>query len=436
MSARKQRTRRFKLRFYLILLVPILLVGAYIGYRILKPTTGRLGTDTVEGDLEFTGVIIRRENVADTEDYHTIRFLVGEGDMVNNNQQVAFLYRKGYENQMSDIVSKEQQIYQQQINLLRLDSADGISLPADVAAYNSRIDEVVDRMTQASLGKDGLDYIQLSEELDGLLSAREQLLRQLFPEKDENGKAISDNVALYRDLNALRGAFSAQSTLINTSGTGYISFHLDGYENAMSIDSLTASQISRVVSSPVSASYNAAGVYRIVDPNGFYVAFTVKAGDSHRLIVGNTYELKVKYQDTTYTGRVVAERPAAKNVLYILEINRDVLPVLENRTMTFSIHSQASGVSIPVDGLYFNGGVPFVFINTGRAYQPIQVVIPASDGETAIIEAADKNIRLTRGLRFQYHDEDDDESSATAAPSFSPVPTAIPTPTPRPTPVP
>ena len=68
MSARKQRAHRFRLRFYLILLVPILLVGAYIGYRILNPTTGRLGTDTVEGDLEFTGVIIRRENMATSKD--------------------------------------------------------------------------------------------------------------------------------------------------------------------------------------------------------------------------------------------------------------------------------------------------------------------------------------------------------------------------------
>lgn len=430
MSARKRQTRRFRLRFYLILLVPILLVGAYVGYRIMRPTTGRLGTDTVEGDLEFTGVIIRKENVATSEDYHTIRFLVSEGDMVNNAQQVAYLYRKGYENQMSDIVSKEQQIYQQQIALLRLNSADGMTVPGEVADYNSRIEQVVDQMTQASLGKDGLDYIQLSEELDGLLTARQNLLRQLVP-------ADATLTANYQQLDNLRSAFSSESTLINNSGTGYISFHMDGYENAMSIDSLTESQIRRVVSSPVSASYNAAGVYRIVDPNGFYVAFTVAAGNPQRLIVGNTYDLKVQYQDATYTGRVVAERPAARYVLYILEINRDVLPVLETRTMTFSIHSQASGVSIPVKGLYFNGGIPYVFINTGRAYQPIQVVIPASDGETAIIEAADKNIRLTRGLRFQYHDDDDEEeSSATAAPTSTPAPTPVPTATPRPTPVP
>ena len=429
MSARKQRTRRFRLRFYLILLVPILLVGAYVGYRILKPTTGRLGTDTVVGDLEFTGVIIRRENVAPSEDYHTIRFLVSEGDMVNNSQQVAYLYRKGYENQMSDIVSKEQQIYQQQITLLRLNSADGLTLPDQIAAYNDRVTEIVDKMTQASLGKDGLDYIQLAEELDDLLTARQNLLRQIVP-------ADATLTASYQQLDNLKSAFSAESTLVNNSGSGYISFHLDGYENAMSIDSLTASQISRVVSSPVSASYNASGVYRVVDPNGFYVAFNVSASSSQRLIVGNTYEMKVKYQDTSYTGRVVAERPAAKYVLYILEVNRDVLPVLENRTMTFSIHSEASGVSIPVEGIYYNGGLPYVFINTGRAYQPIQVVIPASDGETAIIEAANKNIRLTRGLRFQYHDDDDEESSASPTPSFTPAPTAVPTPTPKPTPVP
>ena len=429
MSARKQRTRRFRLRFYLILLVPILLVGAYVGYRILKPTTGRLGSDTVEGDMEFTGVIIRRENVAPSEDYHTIRYLVSEGDMVNNSQQVAYLYRKGYENQMSDIVSKEQQIYQQQITLLRLNSADGLTLPDQIAAYNDRVTEIVDKMTQASLGKDGLDYIQLAEELDDLLTARQNLLRQIVP-------ADATLTASYQQLDNLKSAFSAESTLVNNSGSGYISFHLDGYENAMSIDSLTASQISRVVSSPVSASYNASGVYRVVDPNGFYVAFNVSASSSQRLIVGNTYEMKVKYQDTSYTGRVVAERPAAKYVLYILEVNRDVLPVLENRTMTFSIHSEASGVSIPVEGIYYNGGLPYVFINTGRAYQPIQVVIPASDGETAIIEAANKNIRLTRGLRFQYHDDDDEESSASPTPSFTPAPTAVPTPTPKPTPVP
>ena len=432
MSAKKQRTRRFRLRFYLILLVPILLVGAYIGYRILRPTTGRLGTDTVEGDMEFTGVIIRRENVAPSEDYHTIRYLVSEGDMVSGSQQVAYLYRKGYENQMSDIVSKEQQIYQQQITLLRLNSSDGMTVPEEVTSYNDQIDKVVDQMTQASLGKEGLDYIQLAEKLDGLLTDRQNLLRRLVPA--DNDATLK---ASYQQLDNLHSAFTAESVLVNNAGTGYISFHLDGYENAMSIDSLTASQISRVVSSNgVSASYNATGVYRIVDPNGFYVAFTVKSEDSHRLIVGNTYELKVKYQDTVYTGRVVAERPAAKNVLYILEVNRDVLPVLENRTMTFSIRSEASGVSIPVKGLYFNGGVPYVFINTGRAYQPIQVVIPASDGETAIIEAADKNIHLTRGLRFQYQEKSSSDSSATPTPSYTAAPTPVPTPTPRPTPVP
>ncbi|MBQ3652490.1 MAG: hypothetical protein IJR78_05700, partial [Clostridia bacterium] len=149
MSAKKQQPRRFRFRFYLILLVPILLVGAYIGYRILRPTTGRLGTDSVEGDMEFTGVIIRRENVVASEDYHTIRYLVSEGDLIQGQQQVAVLYKKGFENQMSDIVNKEQQIYQQQMTLLRLNSEDGMTVPEEVSAYNAQIDMVVTKMTQA-----------------------------------------------------------------------------------------------------------------------------------------------------------------------------------------------------------------------------------------------------------------------------------------------
>ena len=253
MAAKKQRTRRVRFRFYLILLVPILLVGAYMGYRILNPTTGRLGSGTVAGEMEFTGVIIRRENVVAAEDYHTIRYLVSEGDMVSGQQQVALLYKKGFENQMSDIVSKEQQIYQQQLTLLRLSSADGLTLPDEVAAFNTQIDETIARMTQASMGKASLDYIQLSEELDELLTARQNLLRQIVP-------TDASLTASYEQLDILRKAFSAESTLVNDAGSGYISFHMDGYENAMSIDSLTPTQVSRVAASPVSASYNTAGV--------------------------------------------------------------------------------------------------------------------------------------------------------------------------------
>ncbi|MBQ6865322.1 MAG: hypothetical protein IJO15_00655, partial [Clostridia bacterium] len=245
MSAKKQQPRRFRFRFYLILLV-----GAYIGYRILRPTTGRLGTDSVEGDMEFTGVIIRRENVVASEDYHTIRYLVSEGDLIQGQQQVAVLYKKGFENQMSDIVNKEQQIYQQQMTLLRLNSEDGMTVPEEVSAYNAQIDMVVTKMTQASLGKANLDYIQLSEELDDLLTARQSIMRQLVP-------ADATLTANYQQLDILKNGFSTESTLTNSAGTGYISFHLDGYENAMSIESLTASQVSRIAASPMSASYNA-----------------------------------------------------------------------------------------------------------------------------------------------------------------------------------
>lgn len=426
MSAK--RTRKFKLKFYLFLLVPVLLLGVYVGYRILNPATGRLGSDTVEGDIEFTGVILRRENVASTDDYHSIRFLVGEGDSVTDGDTVAMLYKKGFDNQMADIISKEQQIYQQQQTLLRLSSADGMTLPDEVLQYNQQIHQVVEQMTRASAGKDGLDYIALAEQLNDLLTARQNLMRQIVP-------SDASLTASYQQLDIMHSNFTAESALVNHAGSGYISFHLDGYENAMSVDSLTATQISRVVSSPVSLSYNAAGVYRVVDPNGFYVAFTVRAADSHRLVVGNSYELRVKYQDSAYTGRVIAERPATNYVLYILEVNSDVLPVLENRTMTFTIHTMASGVSIPVKGIYFNGGIPYVFMNTGRVYQPIQVVIPSSDGETAIIQAADPSIQLTRGLRFEYHDEEE-QSSPTSAPQAPASATPAPTSTPRPTPVP
>ena len=416
----KKRTKKFRLRFYLILLVPVLLLGAFIGYKIMNPSTGRLRSATVNGSMEFTGIVIRKETVAEGGDYTNLHFLVGEGDAVTDQQPVAVLYKKGYNDQLSEIVNQEQLVYKQQLTLLKLASADGSTLPDELITFNNAIDETINEMTAAAMVSTQYDYLTLEEQLRSLLEARETLLQQIAPADS----ALSAN---YQILEQLQNSFSSQEYLLNNAGAGYISFHLDGYENAMNVETLTASQVRKIVSSPVSGSYNTTGLYRIIDPNGFYIAFTVKADDSNRLLVGSSYEMQVKYQDFSYTGKVIAERASATYVLYVLEVNADAYQVLENRTMVFTMGTTASGVSIPVAGLYFNGGVPYVYVYTGSSYEPVAVEILASDGETAVVQAKNKEIQLKEGLKFEYHEEPAaDTSTPTATPPAATEPSATP----------
>lgn len=418
----ESRKRKFRLRFYIILLIPILLVGAYLAYKILSPSTGRLSADTVKADLEFTGVVIRRESVVEAPEYSSLRYLVGEGEYVEDQQPIAMLYAKGYDTQLAQILEQSQKIYRQQVTLLKLTSADASTLPQEVLDYNAQIEDTLEKMTKAAMGNSEYNYMTLAEELQTLLTARESYMRQITPED----AALSANYAL---LDQLKNSFSAQSTLLNNGGAGYISFHLDGYETAMNVNGLTASQVRKTASSPLSTT-TGQGLFRIVNPNGFYIAFTVKGDAATRFVVGETYTMQVSHQDKAFTGRVIEEKPSESYVLYVLEVSEDAYQVLENRTMDLSIHYEGSGTSVPVEGIYFNGGVPYLFVFTGTDYQPIKIEILCADEETAVIRAADRQIQLKSGIRFLYYEEDEDEAQPTA----TPLPTPSPSPTPSPTP--
>lgn len=414
--------RKFKLRFYVILAIPIVLIGAFLAYKILSPSTGRLSMETVTSDVEFTGVVIRHESVVEAPEYSSLRYLVSEGEYVEDQQPIAQLYAKGYDSQLSEILTQSQKIYRQQVTLLKLTSSDANTLPQEVLDYNAQIEDTLEKMTKAAMGNSEYNYMTLAEELQTLLTARESYMRQITPED----AALSAN---YATLDALKNSFSAQSTLLNNGGAGYISFHLDGYETAMNINNLTASQVRKTVSSPLSTT-TGQGLFRIVNPNGFYIAFTVKGDAATRFVVGETYNVQVSHQDKVYAGKVVSEKPSESYVLYVLEVNEDAYQVLENRTMDLSIHYEGSGTAVPVDGIYFNGGVPYLYVYTGKDYQPIKIEILCADEETAVIRAADSQIQLKSGIRFLYYEEDEDaEPTATPLPSATPTPTASPTPT-------
>lgn len=417
------KKRKFKLRFYIILLIPVLLIGAFLAYKILAPSTGRLSMDTVKSDVEFTGVVIRRESVVEAPEYSSLRYLVSEGEYVEDQQPIAMLYAKGYDSQLSEILSQSQKIYRQQVTLLKLTSSDASTLPQEVLDYNAQIEDTLEKMTKAAMGNSEYNYMTLAEELQTLLTARETYMRQITPED----AALSAN---YATLDNLKNSFSAQSTLLNNGGAGYISFHLDGYETAMNVNGLTASQVRKTASSPLSTT-TGQGLFRIVNPNGFYIAFTIKGDEATRFVVGETYNIQVSHQDKTFAGKVIEEKTSESYVLYIMEVNEDAYQVLENRTMDLSIHYEGSGTSVPVEGIYFNGGVPYLYVYTGKDYQPIKIEILCSDGETAVIRAADSQIQLKSGIRFLYYEEDEEdaEPTATPIPSATPTPTASPTPT-------
>ena len=401
MAARKKK-KKFKLRFFLILLTPFVIAGGLFVYRMKNPTHGKLSSDTVSGSMSLTAVIIRSETVTEATDFSAIRYLKTEGETVGPGEPVAQLYAKGYDTQMSEIVSRSSDIYSKQSALLRALTGE---LPEEVTAFNETITDTVDKMTRAAMYGEG-DYLSLTDALLENLEIRETYLRSLLPPE-----ANIEMQSKYESIDDLRLHLKTDyiRTLMHEGSAGYISFHLDGYETALNVSNLTSTQIRQIVSSPQSGTVSENAIYRSVDNDGFHLAFTVKANDPFRFVVGQTYRFAVDYQDTVYTAEIISEKTSASYVLYVARVDADAGAVLENRTIALTVANEASGVSVPVEGLYFSNGVPYVYIYTSRAtYEPVPVVILCADEQTAVIRAKDPNIQLRAKLKFEYHKEEED----------------------------
>lgn len=395
----KRIKRKLKPRFFLFLLVPVALAGVLIANKMKNPSHGRLGSDTVYGESELTGVIVRHETVIEAPDHNTITYLKSEAEELKENEPVAVLYTKGYDSVLGDIVARSQELYERQAASLRNRNEER-QLPPEIETYNEAVTGMVEQMTRAAMNGEG-DYLSLSGELLSMLETRSNYMNSLLP-AEEN----IDLAQKYTAIAELRQKLNSYAAIFyHPGGGGFISFHLDGYENALNVESLTASQVRQIATSPLAGTVTDSALYRVVDPEGFYIALTVRANDAFRFVNGESYRLEVEHQDTVYTGRVIAEKTASQYVLYVMEIEADAFDVLENRTIGFTVKNTASGVSIPVEGLYFNGGVPYVYIYTGTSYEPVAVEILAADEKTAVIRAANKAIQLRSGLKFEYHED-------------------------------
>ena len=386
--------KRRRVRFRLIILI-LILIGLGIGvYFIINPSTGRLKSSAIESQMEVSAIIIRNETVVQrSANAYNIHFLADDGDYVKSGEPIANVYERGYDRQLDEIISLQQQIYRQQLSLISLQYGEG-GIPSELTQINTQIDQKISELAAISKGESNADYVALYTELDGLLTQRMSILSQLVTADEALNNSLNT-------LSTLQAAFTVKSTIVNDSSDGYISFNLDGYENVLNPEQLNTTQISDLISSNGLVSSAANDMYRIVAPNTWYVAFNVPVDSPERLIQGQTYTISQKGSELSYQAFCKSMRIFSTKITFVLEINADVKPVLETRSAAFVITRVAQGASAPLDAFTYVEGVPTLSIKQqGGGYIPIAVNILASDEKRAIVQAQDSTIELREGLKY------------------------------------
>ena len=399
-------------RFYILLFASgVLLVAFVVGaVWLMRKVTGnvrKLEQMTLYTEVESEAVVVRSERLF-TESASESQILLEEGALVSEGDAIAVLYPYSYESQISAICTKEAALYTLLQSLLRTDT--GGTLPAAVIGYNEQIAAVSKQMRAAANGeRDPVEYAQLETRLIRLQEERRNTMVQSL----KNPAQVETAVA---EIDALKKSFETDSArTILSEYNGYVSFYSDmNEENLRDVSQLTVPLIKRILNAPSIGMDNENFSYRIVtDRTKFYLAFVQSAKSPNRLMPGQTYSFTVKGIKGAYQGRILAERDAEQGVLYVMEVNSDVRPLLTTRVVEISVQNNATGLFVPTKYLQYTDGVPYIYAkSTDGTYQKVAVYIAGSDDENAIVSARDGHITLFAGLKVRMPVEDKEENKS------------------------
>ena len=397
MATTRTRRKKLKGRFYLILLGMIGVVAITVVLVKKGSKKGEIKFGGIETSLEVTAAIVRDETVVKTEPYEKISFNAVEGEAVTSDQLIAQLYKRGYQDETQiSLINLQKEIYTYQLQLL------GAQQPQELVDLNNNILTVEEQIRSASRKESDLDMLTLENSLKALQQERIALLQSIV---------VADSTlnAKYAELTSLQDTQKSwKKDILNTAGSGIVSFYFDGYENVLCADKLStvnAALVNSVVKGGNTAnttdSTSESPLYRVIRNNHWYLTFVTKATEPMRLAKGESYSvLFTDFSDQLYTATALDTTVSENYIVNVLEFNTDIGALINSRTVAAKVIKSAQGMVVPVDAIDIIGGVPGINIDYGDTPLRVEVDILAKDDKNAVIRAKNENDTLASGQKY------------------------------------
>lgn len=388
---------RLKGRFFLMILSVVGIIALAAVVVNLTKKTGEIQFGSLGANMEASAAVIRDETVVMSEPYEKITFDVVEGDTVNNDQVIAQLYKRGYQDEtMVTLLNLQRQIFDYQMQLL------GGQETPELSELNNSLKTVELQIRSVARGESTLDMLDLEQTLKDLISQRETLLKTVVTPDP----ALTQ---LYTDLATQQNVIAGwKRDIKNTSGTGVVSFYFDGYEQVLNINKLStvnSALVKTVVkggnTANTAASTSEVPIYRIINNTHWFIAFVTDANDPLRLADGEQYTVIFpEYSEQQYTATARAGTVSENAVVNLLEFNVDIGKLIGVRTVKATISKSAQGLVVPLKVIEIVNGVPGINIAYGDSALRVEVDILAQDETKAVIRAKNASDNLTAGMKY------------------------------------
>ena len=196
---------------------------------------------------------------------------------------------------------------------------------------------------------------------------------------------------LYQDESTRMNSVVSWRTEAAAEEEGVISFYTDGYESALTpetLSALTPADIRAVLAgTPLGeASSRVSDIYRLVDQDAWYVAILTD-GQSWNPVLDQEYYLQFEgFEDLVYTAKVTRVQKVDNEVLAVFLVEDPMGPMIYQRSGRVTLSSELSGLSVLAEALDNQSGQTgvWLFDVPGGTFVPVEVL--SNDGNRALIQ--------------------------------------------------
>ncbi len=375
---------RRKVKFRFVVFIALLVGGAVLIYSLTRPAYAYSTITHSKFQIEEScvSIIIRSETPYNAPAYGKVIFLAADGDLVNNGQPVAILYKESFDEETVN------QLYLIQEKIIRYQQKQLLDevLEADIARIDNELDKIVSEIRALA-----------AERKLALLSAKEIQLRNVLDQKhkllDMQTEPDSYLARLYDEEAALLAQIKDWVIEIYAPQTGIISFVTDGLENVLGIDSLDKLTLHdfRSIINKGTENYQQGvakaehPLFRIIDQHsGWYAVFEKPKNECY---YSTGEQVGIKFSESSIVNadvyKIIDDQDRS---LVILEASTGFELISSKRTTSLKITRSVEGLTVPDKALAARNGETGVYLIKDDKAVFVRVRVLAVTNGYAVIE--------------------------------------------------
>ena len=302
-----------------------------------------------------------------------------ENTLLNEGDTIAYLYSTGYSEseleRLEEIRANIQAYHKTILNNIVDNDLNRLDRIVDMKALELKA--LVTHQAQGNL-------LSLTRQLETAMVNRQDYMRA-------NQREDLNLNRLYQDESTRMNSVVSWRTEAAAEEEGVISFYTDGYESALTpetLSALTPADIRAVLAgTPLGeASSRVSDIYRLVDQDAWYVAILTD-GQSWNPVLDQEYYLQFEgFEDLVYTAKVTRVQKVDNEVLAVFLVEDPMGPMIYQRSGRVTLSSELSGLSVLAEALDNQSGQTgvWLFDVPGGTFVPVEVL--SNDGSRALIQ--------------------------------------------------